>query len=342
MSSYYRRFVEALQHDTSSDAAMPGPLSAWLNAFPKTSEGFICLSNERRFTHDETIYDAQYNNDQSYFESGSGLIKNLKKLNVNFDLPAVEIGCGTGLLTLGLIKENAYPLLLATDPSSVFLKITQEKCRIAGLDTTRLALGLLDGSDIETLPPASLSLITLRSVLHHILDVNGFVAAASQALTPNGVLAFQEPCAEAFILMGGLAQFLPALAQSSGRPLCDEDEASVRLFLETVAFYCRRDIDKSEAEDKHCFRVEDVASSAEAAGLGMKFFPGVGFEGGRPDTFASQFRAYLKYCMSWREELLALFDEFLLPRASKIDEITAGGPPPPISGTFICRKLRAR
>jgi SAM-dependent methyltransferase len=213
MASYYRRIIDNFWRGTSGAVSTSGMLKAWLDSFPKNADGFINISDERRFAHDETEYDTQYNNDPSNFASGAGLIKTLKEMDADFSCPAIEVGCGTGVLTLGLVKEQAFPLLLATDPTSIFLKLTRKKCVDAGVDSSRLVLGVLDGSDVAMLPPQSLSLITLRSVLHHILDVDSFIAAASRALVPNGVLAFEEPCAEAFILMGGIAQFLPVLAR---------------------------------------------------------------------------------------------------------------------------------
>src|ERR1017187_6470395 len=91
-------------------------LSGWLSSLPK-AEFFSLISAPRSFAHEESLYDAQYQCDPANLQVGRGLLALLKECGADFSCPAVEIGCGTGLLTLGLAADSPYPHFLITDPN---------------------------------------------------------------------------------------------------------------------------------------------------------------------------------------------------------------------------------
>ena len=64
----------------------------------------------------------------------------------------------------------------------------------AGVDENGLCYALLMAEDVDRLPAESLSLIVMRSTLHHVLDVDRFIRHAARALRTGGVLSFEEPC----------------------------------------------------------------------------------------------------------------------------------------------------
>ncbi|MCC6661173.1 MAG: class I SAM-dependent methyltransferase [Phycisphaerales bacterium] len=322
-------------------------LDAWLASLP-ASEGYSCISAARRYAFDEAGYDAQYASDPANLTPGRGVVALLKDTSADFSAPAIEIGCGTGLASLGVVESAAYPLVLLTDPSTAFLGITRSKVRGHGFDESRVRYAVLMAEEIDRLPPDTFSLVLLRSTLHHVLDVAAFISAAGRALKPGGALVFQEPCQEGYILMGALTQFLPALARAAGRPLGPEQVKRVEGFANAMKYYSRRDIDKTKAEDKWLFRVDELAARAAAAGLSMDFRPNMAFEyyapypPGQPrpgpDTFTPFFRNYAKYCMSWGEGLMRAFDDHMPAYCAYIDGITGPGAQPYLHGVFICRK----
>jgi ubiquinone/menaquinone biosynthesis C-methylase UbiE len=326
---------------THAAAGLPG----WLADLPK-EDGFVHISRPRRYAFDEGGYDAYYSSDPANLMVGRGVVAVAREAGGPTDGAALEVGCGTGLVSLGLIEQNAYPLTVITDPSPEFLKITQKKVRAHSLREDRVCYAVLMGEEIDRLPESEFSLIVLRSTLHHILDVDAFIAGAARALRPGGVLTFQEPCSEGYLLMGAVVGTLPALAAAAGSPLSAEQERQVRLFADSMAYYTRRDLDKTEAEDKHLFKVDEIMKSGERAGLSFTFHPNTTFDKWTlprdsrpgPETFGPFFRSYAKHCMAWNEDLLALFDRFLAPACRYVDEASSGGGGPYMHGVFAGKK----
>ena len=319
-------------------------LPPWLASLP-AEDGFIHISQPRRFAHDEAQYDAQYDNDPDNTSVGRGIVQLLKDAGADFSAPALEVGCGTGLVSLGMAGASPYPLTIFTDPSPAFLRITQKKVQRHGLTEDRLAYAVLMGEEIDRLPEGQLSLIVLRSTLHHVLHVEKFIRDSARALRSGGVLTFQEPCMEGYILMGAMIQFLPRLAEAAGDTVSPDQHKRIRLFADTMKYYARRDLDKTKAEDKHLFRVDELMAIGDGCGLAVEFRANTAYEnfvnpGARPepDAFTPFFRNYAKYCMSWDEGLMRLFDRHMLPSCAYVEECSRGGSGPYLHGVFICRK----
>jgi len=157
----------------------PNPVG-FLKGFPIT-DGMVYLSEPRFFAHKETEYDSQYNNDPGNLSVGKGLVSLLRRCQADFHGPALEIGCGTGLLSLGLVAEKAYPVTILSEPSPDFLRITRKKMQLAGLDSPTVRYAILRAEELERLPADMFSLIVLRSTLHHVLDAKKFMHAAARA-----------------------------------------------------------------------------------------------------------------------------------------------------------------
>ena len=320
-------------------------LDTWLGSLP-SGDGFPNISTPRRFAHDESKYDEQYASDPGNVMPGRGAVALLRETGADFAGPAVEIGCGTGLASLGLVEAAAYPATLLTDPSPAFLNITRGKVRRNNIDESRVRYAVLMAEEIERLPPGTFSLVLLRSTLHHVLDVGKFIADAARALRPGGALAFQEPCQEGYVLMAALVQFLPVLARTAGKPLTPAQQQHVVGFVNAMKYYSRRDLDKTAAEDKWLFRVDELAAQAAAAGLSIDFRANMALESfapredgtppPEPDAFTPFFRGYAKYCMSWDEGLMRAFDEHMPHYCKFIEEIK--GAQPHLHGVFVCRK----
>lgn len=322
----------------------PNPVR-FLKSFPKT-EDVSYLSEPRNFAHDESDYDNQYKNDPANLSVGRGLISLLRQRQADFRGPALEIGCGTGLLSLGIVDSKAYPVTILSDPSPAFIQITRKKVRAASLESPAVRYAILRAEEIDRLPADTFSLIVLRSTLHHVSDVDKFIRDAGRALRRGGVFACEEPCMEGYVLMGALAQFFPAVMAGLGRPLTAEQTAKVQFFVDTMRFYARRDVDKSTAEDKHLFRVDELMRTGATAGLSVEFCSNLTFGHfdsppdamPAPHNFQDFFFDYLKYCMSFDDELVGLFREHFAPYCQYVKDISANGNGPHLYGVFVCKK----
>ena len=318
----------------------------WLDAFPQ-HDGWYEISPTRAFAHPEEMYDEQYRVDPSDVGVGQGAMRLLRHRGCDTTGAALEIGCGTGRLTLGLVASRMYPAFIMTDPSPAFLALTRKKLEANGLhDPSRCYYAALSGEELHRLPDEAVSLIVMRSVLHHITDIEAFVTHASRALKPGGAILCEEPFGEGFLLMGVLAQFIPIVMSQAGRPLTSEQEAQLALFQDTVRFYMRRDVDKSQAEDKHLFRSDELAAIGARHGLTSEFLANFGFghflnhspDGKAPFDPYVYFKNYLRYCMSFGPELVDHFDAAMAPYARLISECSQGWAGPQYHGVQLWRK----
>jgi ubiquinone/menaquinone biosynthesis C-methylase UbiE len=321
---------------------------AWLEQFARR-DGVTWLSEARAFSHDEGEYDAQYASEADRPEVGQGAVALMRALDADLGGPALEVACGTGLLSVGLAAAGAYPGLIVTDASPRFLELTRRKLARNGLED-RARYAVLRFEDLPRLPAETLSLVVLRSALHHVLDVERFVADTARLLRPGGVLAFQEPCAEGNVLMGALAHFVPMVMQAAGHAPTARQREQLRLFEDTIRFYARRDVDKAAAEDKHLFRPHELVEVGRGCGLEVRFLPNVVFEdcvGGlpparRPGSFFGFFHDYLRYCMAFDAELVTLFSEHFARHCALVEELSRTGDGPAMHGVFACRKSAGR
>lgn len=90
---------------------------------------------------------------------------------------ALDYGCGTGNITTHLLRANFD--VIAADVSPHFLRMVR---RNHNVETLRI------GAGPESVPDGAFDLIGLYSVLHHVQDYLGTVAALVPKLKPGGVL----------------------------------------------------------------------------------------------------------------------------------------------------------
>ncbi|HCG05123.1 MAG TPA: class I SAM-dependent methyltransferase [Desulfovibrio sp.] len=367
-----------LNDSTVDTPAAARPFLDWLSS-QRTQDGVLLLGDARPFFHDETAYTAACGDDPAPFDAGEGLAALLRATGADTSAPALEIGCGFGYLSLGLARANPFPLLLLTDTSPGFLRILGDRLRAHGMAweagqaaegapdgkadgsagtegapdavtpenaAGAVRLGILSGDAMQEIPDASLSCITMRATLHHVADVDAFLAQAARVLRPGGHLVFEEPCREALLLMGVLVAQMPELSAARGVQVTPRQLELVDLFRRMVEFYCRQDIDKSTAEDKHLFHPVEIAARCRAHGFDTAVYANTTLaslkylqaESPLPPTFFHDTtRAYIA-SVCRMPELAPLFDATIADACAYIDACSRGGRGPHYISVFDARR----
>jgi SAM-dependent methyltransferase len=322
----------------------PQTFSSWLAGLRKW-HGWLQLSAERAYMHDEEEYNRHYGVAAVETREGEGFCNLLKKYAVDTTGPALEIGCGTGYLTCGLARHYPGPDLLITDPSPAFLRLTREQFGPDFTGSARRHYAVFNADDITQLPAGIFSVIALRSTLHHILRVEEFIAASARALRPGGALVMgAEPCETGFLLMAAVAQSIPNALKAAGTAMRPEWTAKLEDFTATVQFCCNRDIDKTYTEDKHYFGPHELGRLGEAHGLKLEFLPTGSFQDFAPPhsnafhCFSSFFLMYLQFCMRFDEEFMAEIRRHLKPQLKFIDDCYRTHAGPAVSSIFLLQK----
>ncbi len=315
----------------------------------RQENGVFVISEPRFFQHPEGAYDPQYGIDQidleSYRHEGRVLLDLCKEFGYDSRMPALEIGCGTGRLSLSLAMSGQLGEILITDPSPAFCHIAAGKLSSTLPDFSGAKTAILIATDLEKLPKAAFSLIALRSTLHHILDIPRFFHDCAELLGPGGLIVFEEPCYEGYLIMGAMTQFMPDILKAHGVALSAKHLSDIQIFVDAMKFYARRDLDKSECEDKHLFRPDELMRICDDHGLRLELFPNRTFgelhvrhEPLSERYFERFYFDYLKYSMSWDRELLDIFERYAKKYLEYFQALAPGGATPYTYGTFLCKK----
>lgn len=107
------------------------------------------------------------------------------------DMRALDVGAGTGLISLGLLSDVAE--VTAADASAGMLKVLEEKVRALGIGN--LHTRQVDLSKGEW-PAARFDLIVSSMTLHHLPDVPCVLRRLRPALRPGGWIALADLDAE--------------------------------------------------------------------------------------------------------------------------------------------------
>jgi ubiquinone/menaquinone biosynthesis C-methylase UbiE len=324
-------------------------LSAFLQTKPVVN-GTFEISPARSFQHDETDYDRQYAGDRYSIDDLKTEARHLIELCARHGLPAgapiLEIGCGTGRISVGLASQPGIGQLLITDPSPAFCRIVQRKLVDSAVDVHNVDFGILQAEDVGLLPPGSVSLIVLRSVLHHIADVDAFLQSCANVLPSGGLLVCEEPYYDGYVMMGFIGQFIEDALNSNGYECSQSECALIENFIATMQFYSRRDVDKSQAEDKHLFRPDELMASGREMGLKLTHYPNSRMtspqeadESARIGYFQRFFADYVRYCMDWPQDFSSRVATATRKYFKFFEPLERGGNTAPwCYGTFVFTK----
>jgi len=106
---------------------------------------------------------------------------------VRAEMTAVDFGCGTGLIALGLAEHVRR--VIGIDSSEGMLSVLNEKLRLAGIRNMEM-LRL----DLEQAPAPELrvGLVVSAMTLHHLADVPAVLSKLATMLAPGGYIALAD------------------------------------------------------------------------------------------------------------------------------------------------------
>lgn len=207
---------------------------------------------------------------------------------------------------MGLALQEGIGRLILTDPSPAFCRITRAKVERVAAKVPCIDYGVLLAEDAGRFPPGLISVILLRSVLHHVLDVPAFLANCAKILPAGGLLICEEPYFDGYLAMGLVTTFLENALAARGYFCSAEEKEKIAEMVASMQYYSRRDVDKSQAEDKHLFKPDELMKTGWECGLHLDHYPNWRLT--RPDSanaqdrvghFSRFYRDYLQYCMRW-------------------------------------------
>ena len=290
------------------------------------------LSSSRAYAHPEEAYDAQYDNEPLDLAPGVRLVELLKGVGVSEGARLLEIGCGSGFLSLGMASTNHFGEMAVTDGSLSFMRLTKRKFEKVET-TSSLCLAVLTDADTDKIAADYFNVIAMRSVLHHVEDFGAFADLLLEKLKPGGVLAMYEPRAELFLWMGTVMALFSELAGANGVALDEEEQASIVIFIKTMEFYLRRDIDKSSGEDKHAFWQHELLNIA-TRNQAQTFYQSEN----ESTDLVEQLLDYCRYCMSFSPALVDKMRQALTGLSLIVSRFVQGVQPPDLAGWYLFRK----
>lgn len=107
------------------------------------------------------------------------------------ELRVLDVGCGTGLVGhfINEMMPHRVAKITLLDPSQAMLEVVRKKA-----ETWQFGFELVHGDIAAAQGAGMYDLITINSVLHHIVDLQGFGEAIGRLLRPGGrMLSAQDP-----------------------------------------------------------------------------------------------------------------------------------------------------
>ncbi|HTD50679.1 MAG TPA: class I SAM-dependent methyltransferase [Acidimicrobiia bacterium] len=179
----------------------------------------------------------------------------------------LDVGAGTGVLTLGLLEHQTVGRLVATDVSFEFLHALAP--RVAAFETP-VSLVACDANQ-PNFRAGSFDLIVGRSILHHLLDYDETLSRSHAMLKPGGVAVFFEPVLEGKTIVAMLLALMLRCDATADHPvLSPRDREGIEKQLRHQTKSKRRNYSRAalaQVEDKYIFEIDHLKAVGKEAGF---------------------------------------------------------------------------
>ena len=191
-----------------------------------------------------------------------------KKLPLNDQLNILELGAGTGFLSLGLALASSSQLkrYIISEISTKFLAISKNLINREFSEYERLTIDpklcYLQCS-IDDLPIRrnSVDVVVANSVLHHVYDYELALINIRRTLKKGGIAIFSEPVIEGKAFVGFISGLIKEIDERSQQQFFSEKERAALsdlAILSTKDFWFKQaQLAKLTPDDKHLFS-EDI------------------------------------------------------------------------------------
>jgi len=178
----------------------------------------------------------------------------------------LEIGCGTGFLTYGLVKYNRFDKVYVSDISPSFLLAVKE--RISGMNNNNSYYAC----DANWLPfqKDGFDTVVGNSVLHHFLNYQGTLERCYKILKPGGYVIFFEPVIQGKIVVAFMIDMMVRMNEEMGLNIFSNSEIenmkkTTNHYL-TVPKLKNKKKKLAKLEDKYVFDMRELEEIARNIG----------------------------------------------------------------------------
>ena len=130
----------------------------------------------------------QWDSNPEFLERGRKTAEAIRaRVALTPNMRALDVGCGTGLLSLPLADSLRH--VTCIDTSAGMLEVLKEKIAAQGISNLTIKLHDLAA---DGLPDAGFDLIMSSMTLHHIVDTDAILAKFASHLKPGGWLCLAD------------------------------------------------------------------------------------------------------------------------------------------------------
>ena len=264
---------------------------------------------------------------------------------------ALEIGAGSGAATVGFVAAAKSMRVVVTDPSVPFLRILREKLRREGVTSEELIFGTLVGEDLSRFPSNALDLVFVQAAIHHVLDYRHFILETARILKPGGMLIFQEPFSEGYLMMLLAVEFMLRM-DGSTLTLSADDRRKIMGMRDAMLMQSNRCLPKDRYEDKHCFYTDEIMAVCWNAFDSVHFLRNQSFDSisdltaigevaALPSTRSSitdYLRSFMVHHHLVSDDGAGTFDTYVAPALRPIDALYRQGDGPAMFAVVVAVK----